>query len=65
MQHSEEADLSIFLTQKDLANRWICSERKLQRWRSTGGGPTYIRLGGSIRYRLSDIIAFEMSDLGN
>ena len=26
------------------------SARTLQRWRRTGGGPVFVRLGGSVRY---------------
>jgi len=35
------------------------SKSCLNKWRSGGGGPIFIRLaGGSIRYRLSDLVAF-------
>ena len=47
------------LTQKQLARRWALSERTLERWRCTGEGPTYIKLGGLVRYRLADILAYE------
>ena len=48
-----------FLTQSHLADRWGCSLRTLQRWRKGVNGPAFLRLGGSIRYRLVDILAFE------
>ena len=48
-----------FLTQKHLADRWGCSQRTLQRWRTTSEGPAFLRLGGSVRYQLADVIAFE------
>jgi hypothetical protein len=47
------------LTQQELAVRWQCSLRKLQRQRTTDSGPVFVRLGGSIRYLLADILAFE------
>ena len=47
------------LTESHLVIRWGCSRRTLQRWRTEGRGPTFVRLGGSIRYLLSDVIAFE------
>ncbi len=40
------------LTQKQLARRWALSERTLERWRCTGLGPVYIKLGYPVRYRM-------------
>ncbi len=51
------------LTQKQLARRWALSERTLERWRCTGEGPTYVKLGGLVRYRLADILAYEQENL--
>lgn len=34
------------------------SPRTLQRWRLEGVGPTYIKLGRLVRYRLSDLNAY-------
>jgi hypothetical protein len=42
-----------------LAQRWDKSVRTLQRWRSEGYGPPYIRIGGTIHYRVGDVFAFE------
>jgi hypothetical protein len=47
------------MTERDLAARWCMSQRSLQRWRSTGTGPTFVRIGRRIRYRLGDVVAFE------
>ncbi len=47
------------LTQKQLARRWNISERTLERWRVIGHGPQFIKIGGHVRYRLSDIVAYE------
>ncbi len=35
------------LTQKQLARRWVLSERTLERWRCTGEGPTFGSYSGS------------------
>ena len=47
------------LSQTDLANRWRMSPRTLERWRFTGEGPRFIKLGGRVLYRLEDVVAFE------
>jgi|GEM_PF-5907420 len=30
----------------------------LEKWRTTGGGPTYVQLGGAVRYRLTALEDF-------
>ena len=50
-----------FLTEDDLAHRWVCSTSRLQRWRSQGDGPAYLKIGRKILYRLQDIQVFEQS----
>ena len=50
------------LTPADLAKFLDMSEASLARWRSEGGGPSYIKLRGGrtgfIRYRVRDIEKF-------
>ncbi len=53
------------LTQKQVAQRWALSERTLERWRCTGEGPVYVKLGCSVRYRIADIEAFEQAGIQN
>ena len=48
-----------FLTTKLLARRWKLTPRTLERWRADGHGPRFLRIGRHIRYRQSDILAFE------
>ena len=48
-----------FLTTKLLARRWRITPRTLERWRADGEGPRFLRIGRHIRYRQSDILAFE------
>lgn len=49
--------------QVELARRWKISPRTLERWRWTGEGPLFIKLGGRVVYRLEDIEAFEAEHL--
>jgi hypothetical protein len=53
----------MFLTQEELAERWRMSPRSLERWRSDGFGPKWIRLRGRVLYRIEDILAFERERL--
>jgi len=45
------------LTQREAATLLRLSERTLERWRVAGDGPKQVRLGRSIRYRLTEIEA--------
>ncbi|WP_458094207.1 helix-turn-helix transcriptional regulator [Roseomonas sp. WA12] len=47
------------LHQIELARRWRISPRTLERWRWIGQGPAYLKLGGSVAYRLEDVLAYE------
>jgi predicted site-specific integrase-resolvase len=49
--------------QEQLARRWSVSPRTLERWRSIGRGPAFLRLVGRVAYRLEDIEAFEKAGL--
>lgn len=40
------------MTQRELCNRWQVSEATLERWRSEGIGPIYVKLGGQVRYQI-------------
>lgn len=51
------------ITQKELAERWSLAEATLERWRSIGVGPHYVKLISRVRYRLSDVEAFEAAGL--
>ena len=51
------------LDQKALACRWLISPRTLEQWRWQGRGPRYLKIGGRVVYRLSDIEAFEAASL--
>ena len=51
------------LNQAELAERWGVSEATLERWRSDGNGPIFLKLQGRVLYRLEDIEAFEAESL--
>lgn len=55
----------VHLTQKQLATRWAVSEATLERWRSAGIGPMFLKLAGQVRYRETDIETYENSCLAN
>jgi predicted site-specific integrase-resolvase len=52
-------DRPAHLNQVQLARRWHLSPRTLERWRSQGEGPAFLKLGGRIVYRLDDVEEFE------
>jgi hypothetical protein len=49
------------LTDAQLAVRWQLSRGTLANQRSQGRGPAYLRLAGRVRYRRSDIEAYEQA----
>lgn len=53
----------IHINQRQLAACWDMSEATLERWRSEGIGPPYLKLTATVRYRLVDIEAYEASCL--
>ena len=42
-----------YLTQTQLTERWQVAESTLERWRSEGIGPIYMKMMGRVRYRLA------------
>jgi len=57
--HSPELHDERFLTQVDLAKRWLIKERTIEGWRRRGTGPAFIRIERRVRYRLTDIEVYE------
>lgn len=49
----------IYLCQELVSRRWGISTRTLEGWRYRNQGPNFVRIGGRVRYRLSDIEDFE------
>lgn len=53
------------LNETELSDRLRLSVRTLQRWRWKGKGPSYLKMGGRVVYRLIDIAAWEERALRN
>jgi len=51
------------LRQAEVAQRWCVSHRTLERWRWTGQGPRFLKVGGRVVYRIEDIEAYESEQL--
>jgi predicted site-specific integrase-resolvase len=51
------------LNQRQLADRWAVSEASLERWRSEGIGPVFLKIQGRVLYRLEDVEAYEAACL--
>lgn len=50
-----------FLRDTDLAERWGVHRNTIWRWAREGTLPAPIAIGGSKRWRLSEIVAFELA----
>jgi predicted DNA-binding transcriptional regulator AlpA len=49
----------VYLTEREFSERYHVSRRTAQRWRATGDGPAFVRLGlRRVAYRLSDCEAW-------
>ena len=51
------------LNENELAQRWGISPKTLQRWRSEGRGPKYLKLSKRVSYPLVTVIEFEANAL--
>jgi len=51
-------DRPLLMNEHDAANRCGLSVKTLRNWRLSGKGPPYLKLGGAVRYRESDLDAF-------
>ncbi|WP_243457503.1 helix-turn-helix transcriptional regulator [Ottowia testudinis] len=47
------------LSETELAQRWGLSPKTLQRWRSEGRGPRYLKLSKRVSYPVEAIVEFE------
>ncbi|WCS17529.1 helix-turn-helix domain-containing protein [Mycobacterium marinum] len=54
-----------WLTRPEVGERLKVSPKTLAQWASAGKGPKYARIGGGfVRYRLSDVEAWEATQFG-
>ena len=51
------------LNENELAQRWGLSPKTLQRWRSEGRGPRYMKLSKRVGYPVDAVIQFEREEL--
>ncbi len=51
------------LNQRPLADRWAVSEATLERWRTEGIGPVFLKLQGRGLYRVEDVESVEADSL--
>lgn len=63
METADQQQSGKMLSINDLANRWDVSKNTIYKWRSLNLGPRGIKLGKHLRFRLSDVEAFESSQL--
>ena len=51
------------LNQEQLAHRWRLSISTLERWRSEGKGPVFLKIGARVVYREHDVEQYEQGCL--
>jgi hypothetical protein len=54
---------TVHIRPQQLADRWLLNVTTLDRWRSEGKGPPYLKLRGRVLYRLADVDAYEARHL--
>jgi excisionase family DNA binding protein len=59
IEHMTNTSEVIWLSRKDLAKRLGIPDKTPAEWATKGTGPKYARFGRHVRYRLSDVIAWE------
>lgn len=60
-ENSQNSDADVFLDENQLGTRWGVTPRMLQQARWKGAGCIYVKIGRMVRYRLSDVKAYELS----
>ena len=59
----KEIEEGLRIVQRQLADRWDLSEASLERWRTEGIGPIFLKLQGRVLYRVEDVEAYEVDSL--
>ena len=60
---TETEVVSPWLTRVELAKRLRMAESTVEGWAVQGKGPRFAKFGRHVRYRLSDVIAWEEAQL--
>ncbi len=55
--------LDALLTENELAHRHKCSKKKLQADRYLGRGVKFCRIGRLVRYRMLDVLEYELANV--
>lgn len=60
-EHKPAPPRAGMLTPEELSARWggRINVRTLGNWRTNGNGPKFLKLGGAVLYRLSDVEEYE------
>ncbi|HID73197.1 TPA: helix-turn-helix domain-containing protein, partial [Candidatus Micrarchaeota archaeon] len=58
-QHPGDEPKERIMKYMELAERYAIHERTVANWRTTGFGPKFVKIGSSVRYRESDVKAWE------
>lgn len=56
---NEAGNLDRGLTPDEAAEFLATTRKTLESWRHWGRGPTYLKQGRSVRYRMRDLLAFQ------
>ena len=51
-----------YLDTSGLADRWLCSKRKIEQQRQSGEGPAYIKIGQQVLYSDQAILEHEAAN---
>lgn len=60
-RQQEQKPEDVLLTTRQVAQRWQLSESRLMNQRSAQTGCRYVKIGNTVRYRLSDVLKYEKS----
>lgn len=52
----------VLVTTQELALRWRYSAGALSNWRGNGIGVPYVKFSGLVRYRLSEVLTYEINN---
>jgi hypothetical protein len=52
----------LFISETDLSERWAIPKRTLQNKRCNGTSIPFVKIGGAVRYKLSDVEAAEKAN---
>ena len=58
---TSQANPDRLIAPQELAERWGICVDTLKRWRAQGRGPSWVRIGRQIRYRMRDIRDHELA----